>query len=222
MRRTVCTLTLAGAMATGLAAASSAAAQQILFSSDFAIDDTGYFDLAEDQSGPGTVALLWDSALGSPAPGSLRVELTGQGQVVALGSCFSVSQGASYRFRADVLSLSEGTDSPSCTIAFFAYASAQCLAQVGDLGEAQNTNDVWEAVELLLGPELLTPQVSHLRPVLVLGNGPDPLASCNYDNIEITIERPDEVPALDALSRVVLLTLVGGLGAYLLSQRRGR
>jgi hypothetical protein len=193
----------------------------VVFSSDFSVDETGYFYLWEEFSRPDPIEFGWDPTRGSTAPGSLRIVVPDQGQAIALGECLAVIPTAVYRIEADILSVSEAVSPPACVIAFHAYTEPGCGGVTGQVpGANPSTGFEWEFVEFEMGP-LGDDFWRSTRAMLVERNPLSGLpASCNFDNLRISVVMPAAVPAVGAVGTAALISMVVLVGVVLAARVR--
>jgi hypothetical protein len=182
---------------------------QVVFSSSFDEDDTGYFSY----SGPPSGGISFDPSRGSSAPGSLRLTRIESFQsAAATAPCLQFDPSQRYVFRADSLRETLG----QCQISYELFLTPDCSGDVylevdgivpgsPDLSPDNPNLGTWTLLNTFAGTSYLgQEEFRSIRFRMVL-SGQVP-AACNFDDVLITASQ--RIPSVGRPGLVAMLVLV--------------
>jgi hypothetical protein len=204
---------VAAALVAGLPESTAA---QTLFFSAFDEDDTSYFEVS---FGPPDTLASFDSALGSPAPGSLRLSRTTSSSSAQLISpCLPFVEERRYTIAADARAEVIGA---GCSVGFVLHDDLACgdnpaISTNPSLGT--QTVELWEPIEASVAGEEVSQAYRRVRFTLNLLPAAAP-AACNFDNVRISSQQVESIPAAGPWGYLLLLAGAVGVGLWTLRRR---
>ena len=208
-----------GSLLFAVAISSSATAQtNLLPNGDFDSNVATWSHIGDPE-----IELTWDSAVGSPSAGSLRLarssSTSAEGSGSALSPCFETIPSMLYELRRRTRA---GGNDPAvrCRVYLSFYEGAGCTGERLTYGFSDTVlpdpHDVWQSRASVDTP-LAFPsfRVASLGSFSTTG-GP---ASCNFDSVILSEPSPENVPALSETGVIALASLIGVVGLILLHIR---
>jgi hypothetical protein len=191
--------------------ATTAGNAQVIFSSSFDEDDTSFFEF----SGPPSGQLTFDSTLGYPDPGSLRLARSETASsLFARTDCLPFDPARRYSFHAHTR---RETSGGQCGLSYEIFTTTDCSGDIfiGNNAAGSTMTGVWELLETFAGTTYLgQEEFQSIRFRMTLG--PPSTAACNFDNVYIASEQVEDIPTLSRTGQLLLLLALPLLGLYLL------
>jgi len=194
----------------GLLCAMSARSQQeYIVNRQFDSDTVGW----SHESFSGSGSMEWDGAIGSPNPGSLKLNATGPvaGQYAVSDACFPAAEGTTWTLSAQAREEPGSDPATICSVVIRVYTTTDCSipSYTSIDGNPALFND-WTYVEASVQNLFGSPV--GMKPVLLNSVSTAASGVCHFDDVSLIGPAPATIPALGPFGLgllVVVLVLAG-------------